>query len=549
MDTPKRKAPVREEAEVLELIERAKDAEACRDMTLVREILRPVWQDLEFEPDYNTYSTQTQADLYRLSGFLLAFLGNARSKSDCQERGRDLLTKAISLYSDLGNLDGATEARIFLAIGYWYEGAAEESEAILNHAEAQFKGDRQDENYLQICYYRLISFIIRKDFEKASEIIEEMRPLMVNCKNERILALYHTEAGVDCRRKKDYKSAVEHYETAMRYARDLKIMGLVSANLNNLAFLHKETGRFEKAHEYVDQAIDINVAMEEPGFLAHKYDTKALIYFDTRDYQNTLVYIEKAIDLFRQGEDYLGLANALFTKCEVLLRLGRIEEATSVFAELHQLAVLRLGKAAAERFAKDFSKLVYAKRGVTYREEVKLFKKHLIRNAFVESEMKMSGAREKLSISQDGLSEILNKQFPELCEEIGIKRTASQPKIEPVRVDNVEIEGVDTEKIRVFKVYKEKLPQLKASADIEVAVLRDENAPLVEDKYFLVQCQVRHVLECGLVCKDEELGLFYFENDGSPCPFTAKDVRVVGEIVGYRLAPDGEVERSDFMSL
>ena len=146
---------------------------------------------------------------------------------------------------------------------------------------------------------------MKREFEKASEVVAELKSLVGKCSNKRLLSMFHTEAGVDCRRRGEYEEAKGHYKEAMRHARELKIMGLVSANLNNLAFLYKETGHFERAHRYIDKAIAINKLNRQKGFLAHKYDTKALIYIDTREYELALSYMDKAIELFRAGEDYL----------------------------------------------------------------------------------------------------------------------------------------------------------------------------------------------------------------------------------------------------
>ncbi len=396
-----------------------------------------------------------------------------------------------------------------------------------------FTGSRQNDIFVKIAYYRLITFIARRDYETVARLIAEMKPLIQECSNNRFIALFHTEAGVECARTKKYDEATQHYLTAIANATDLDVGGLVAANLNNLAVVCSSTGRFEQAHEYVDQAIAINIRLDQDGLLAHKYDTKALIYFAARDYESALVMIDKSIDLSSQGEDYSGLTDAMFDKAKILLRLGQTENGLRVFSELMEIARIRLSKTSVEQFLKEFTKLIYAKRGVAYREEVKLFQKDLVRNALIESDNVTAKAKEILSVSQAGMSEILNKQYPELCDEVGMERRSSALKIKPIVIERFEYEGIDHEHLITFEISKEKLPQMDLRDDVVVAVVRGTSRDIEIGKFFLVQCQIRNVLECGRMFRLDSLGLYFFENEGTPNPFSPKDVSVIGEMVGY----------------
>ncbi|NNE68710.1 MAG: tetratricopeptide repeat protein [Pyrinomonadaceae bacterium] len=524
------------------LIETAKDAEACRDMDSVRELLSPIWENYPETPDFSGFEKNDRAELLRLAGFCLAFRGNANGQNDRLERGRDLVTRAIVLFEELGCPHKLTEAKISLALCYWYEGATHECEALLADAESRYRGNKNHDVYLQIRYYQLITFVVQKDYESADAIFAELDPLMEQCKNKRILALYHTEAGVAASRNREYSKSKKHAEKAIDIAEDLGVGGLVSANFNNLACLHTKMGHFEKAHRYVDKAIEINKQLGQVGFLAHKYDTKALIYFETRDYRNALFAIEKSIQLAEKGEDYAPLADALIDKCKILVRLGQIENALKAFSDLIEIARHRLGKAAADQYTQEFSKLIYPKRGVAYREEVRLFQKDLVRNALLDSDNVTARVKDKLNISQKGLSEILNKQFPTLCDEVGLERLASRKKIQASDVEIPAFDGYESSRLLGFRVYSEKLPQLNLSDDIIAAVYTGPGQTLEVGTYVLLQCQVRGVLECGMIRKEESLDFYFFENDSDPCPFTAKDVKIVGRIVGYKLANSAGAE-------
>ena len=123
---------------VSRLIEDAKDAELSRNFEVWQNVFEEVWSNIEEEPDFSESEESQQAELYRLAGFFLSNFGKAKNLPFYQERGKDLLTKAITFFSRLNNKDRVAEANIMLALCYFYEGAIIECESILDQAEVEF---------------------------------------------------------------------------------------------------------------------------------------------------------------------------------------------------------------------------------------------------------------------------------------------------------------------------------------------------------------------------------------------------------------------------
>ena len=113
-----------------------------------------------------------------------------------------------------------------------------------------------------------------------------------------------------------------------------KIKLFVAINFNNLAFLYKEIKDFKSAFKYISDSIEELEKLNNQGFLPHALDTKALIYLDWNKPKKALETINQSIEFFRQGEDYRGLTDALWTKIRCLLRLGRKEEALDDFCRV-----------------------------------------------------------------------------------------------------------------------------------------------------------------------------------------------------------------------
>jgi tetratricopeptide (TPR) repeat protein len=411
-------------SELLQLIEAARNAELCRDTESLRKILQTVW-NIEETPNFSNYDEAIKAELLRLCGVFLSFYGIAQNLKNYQLRGKDLLTNAVEIFEVNKLLDKAAEAKINLAFCYWNLGEVNECEAILNFVEAEFGKNLLHPVYLQICINRLLIYFWSQDIEPALKIIEEINVPMQFCTDVRLQAMFNTQAGIFYRASKKYDKAVFHLNEAIRLAKKANNQLYVAMNLNNLAYLYKEIKDFQKAFDCISESVDKFKQIGHQGFLPHALDTKALIYLDWNKSEKAFETINEAIDCFSQGEDYRGWTDALWTKVRCLIRLERAEEAFVTFAELVRIAGERVGEVAVKKFAKNLTEEVYALKHLALADEVAEFKKARVSAALLEANGKISEAAKILRLkSHQALSDILNKQFPELLGELGFRRRA-----------------------------------------------------------------------------------------------------------------------------
>ena len=54
---------------ISQLIQDAKDIELSIDLQITQEIFKPVWDNIDLEPDFSEYDDLQSAELLRLSGF------------------------------------------------------------------------------------------------------------------------------------------------------------------------------------------------------------------------------------------------------------------------------------------------------------------------------------------------------------------------------------------------------------------------------------------------------------------------------------------------
>ena len=98
-------------AELLHLIEEARNIQLCRDLDSLRKVLQTVW-NIEETPRFDDYEEPIKAELLRLCGIFLTFHGFARSFKDYQIRGKNLLITAVEIFEANKISDKAAEEKI-----------------------------------------------------------------------------------------------------------------------------------------------------------------------------------------------------------------------------------------------------------------------------------------------------------------------------------------------------------------------------------------------------------------------------------------------------
>jgi tetratricopeptide (TPR) repeat protein len=539
-------------AELLQLIEEARNAELCRDTESLRRILQGIWI-IEETPNFDNYEEPIKAELLRLCGVFLSFYGNAQNLKNYQIRGKDLLTNAVEIFEANQLLDKAAEAKVMLALCYWNEGEVNECEAILKFVEAEFGKNLIHPVYLQICINRLLIYFWSQDLESALKIIEEINPPMQFCSDVRLQAMFHNQAGIFYTNISEYDKAVFHLNEAIRFAEKAKNKVFVAINLNNLAFLYKDIKDYDTAFKYISESVDKFKRVNHQGLLSHALDTKALIYLDWNKSEKALESINESIDCFRQGEDYRGLTDALWTKVRCLIRLERAEDAFFTFAELEHIALEKIGEIAAKKFAKNLTEEVYALKHLALFDEVAEFKKARVSAALIEANGVVGKAAKILRLkSHQALSDILNKQFPELLGELGFRRRARRTSERQSKTINIHSDDITQER----EISRLILTGKNFSFDFKVESEQFETYYF--DKYLMKTFGVEsgaivavvpvNELKAGMIVLVSDEGGFsvgktehdgwagiYFISDARGNPIPLDDWNVIGEPIGFCL--------------
>jgi tetratricopeptide (TPR) repeat protein len=557
------------------LLEEAKNAELCRDIQESKRIFSSFWHDIETDPDVSDFEPIAQAELLRLCGFFLSCSGRSQCKANYQLRGKDLLTRAIEIFERLEHLDKTTEARVMLALCYWYEGEIEECESILQFSEEQFKENQLHPVYLQIRLNRLMTLHWKNDFQKAVEIIEELKIPIELCQDWRLKTMYHNQAGIVYCRVGKYDKAAFNQREAIRFARQIKSLRFVATNLNNLAFLHMQMNDFKTAHVYIEEALSIFENLNDTGWIPHALDTKALILIKENKCEEALGTIENAISNFLGGDDFSGLIEAFWTKIQILLRLDQKSEALILFSELSSLASQRMGEFAVKKYADLLADLLYAGKNLPLADEVKNYKKQMVCQSLRRNNACITDTASELGISHQSLSDILHNQFPELREEFGLncrtrrnskiisqkpgtakhktEKTRNQEtrKITPVDLSRSEIifenfDLSDNDEIFTFIAPSHILEQFGIDGDAIICVVKQDFQP---GQPFIICDRENTIYDCGVAALDDLTGYFYLICEDEPKPFSSSEFFAIGTIVGFCLLESISDQQVTFKAL
>ena len=405
------------ELEISHIIARAESALASRNFPEFIHVFAEIWGDVSKPPHFDQFVEK--GELLHLAGEFLVHYGKAHNLVNYQERGKNLLQQAIELFDLYNQPEKVLNSQIVLGTAYFQEGAKEEYAAYLYDAEMKYRGDKSDSNYHRLQINLIIYELETSNITAASKRVTRSLAYFRKCSNLKIKIQFFIEAGITFRRLGNIEQAVSFFNEAFDLALASRNSQYQTLILNNLSFAYRSGGELERAHKYADKALKL--AEDQPGWKANLLDTKAQIYFDQREFENAEATIDQSINLFRQGEDFGGLCEALWLKSQILMNLDLRELAFETFIECHQTAAMRISGEESRRYINKFTELMPIVSGNNIFEKMDSYKRNLIEKALIKSKGKITDAANILGIDHRSLSAMM-KNFPSLYSDLGIKR-------------------------------------------------------------------------------------------------------------------------------
>jgi DNA-binding response OmpR family regulator/predicted negative regulator of RcsB-dependent stress response len=294
-------------------------------------------------PDVEKLRPATAAEVLLQCGTLTGLLGHARNVAGAQEKAQDLLTEAVRKFQSQGRHEKASEAQCELGACYWRLGAYGEARLMMKEALKPLT-DADVELKAKILIRRTLVEFSENKYYEALNILKEAEPVFASA-GDALKGRWHGQKGVVLHKLAltegradyadraiiEYTAAIYHYEQAghERYC---------ARNLNNLAMLLYEIGRYAETHENLDRAQEIFERHKDTGNLAQVNETRARVFIAEGRYKEADSILPGVIQAFEKGGDYALLADALRLRGIVKARLGEHESSINLLRRAVRVA-------------------------------------------------------------------------------------------------------------------------------------------------------------------------------------------------------------------
>jgi len=335
-------APARDRAEYACQI--AREFEKGGEYQAAIEALSDFWNGASDSIETAGLDEQSQAQLYVRAGCLAGWQGSADSSVGSQERAKNLITRGIELYEQIGDTDRVAEARADLAVCYWREGAFDEARITLSQALSLVSAEDVDLRASILVRAGIVEVDSRR-LSEAIRIYNEAASLVEKSSDHNLHGTFHNSFGLALRRMADvdnleayvdralveYAAASFHFEQAgnTRYLARVE---------NNLGFLFHTIGRYEDAHTHLDRARALFAELRDTGTVAQVDETRARTFLAQGRFTDAERLIRSAVRVLERGDEQAVVAEALTTYGIVKARLGKFVRARQLLDRAIQIA-------------------------------------------------------------------------------------------------------------------------------------------------------------------------------------------------------------------
>jgi tetratricopeptide (TPR) repeat protein len=327
--------------------------ERCGQFERALAELRGIWDDLTLEPSVDGLDPQLAAEIYLRCGALIGFLGHSRQIASAQERSKNLLTKARTIFLDDYRVEKLAESENYLALAYWRTGEINEAQSWIEESQSR--------DLPETCDARLYSHVIldlvrlsQKRFQEIFAGFALRQNLFAENADGFVAGNFYMNYGIAAKNLGE----ISHSLRALRRARDLfasaqnKVQ--VAMAENNLSQVFKSERRFGEAHAAIDEATRLFKEIGDRTREGFSLDTKASIYFEEGKYEHALAAVEQGITILSTSENYGYLTETIATKARIQLFSADFTTATLTLLQAVEIAKVRIGEDSALRLVREF---------------------------------------------------------------------------------------------------------------------------------------------------------------------------------------------------
>ena len=498
----------------------------CQEADRALEILKPVWREIDAEPQTEGLPDAMAVELLMHCGLVASTCALQHQKGNYHEIATDYLTRARELALTLGDRDLLAEIEKNTSVIYWRQGRYENAIVFANTVFSHFTPAEQLEN--DVClltYSNLIVLYLRiGEFNDAFKIVQDISECVRKSPNAWLKATFYTQAGSFFIEAGKYEKAEHHLFEAVKFSRLSKNNNFLGNCLNNLGYIYLQLNDPDKALIYIEQAVMLPATRDYPFHYAVSLETKASALINKNELKKAMLTVGESIDILRRGENFVHLCESMWTKIIILVKTDERRLALLEFTELINLSQAHLSQAVTDSYIAKFNRLLYLATGGDFYEKVENFRLSLLDEALGKSGGLVKPTSQYLGISHQNTSALL-KKAPELCKKHGVN-LRSRRSHKPLPFNQ------PAENTFAVRLHSDRLTSLGLGNDSIVSVRR---LPLSELDLTKLVClkDKKGKYHCGFLVFDFGMYAFGDGTGGVERTYFETDIAEAGQVVGF----------------
>jgi two-component system chemotaxis response regulator CheY len=322
----------------------AKQFEKAGEYEAASEALSEFWPERHGPPMVDGLDLATSAHVLLRVGALAGWLGTTHQSKGSQETAKNLITRSLEIFEELGQSEEVAEAHADLALCYWREGSYDEARINLDNALSRLKNEDSD---LRACVL-IRSGLVERTAGRLNEALryyEESAPLAEHSADHALKGTFHNGFAVLLRNLAAAENREDHLDRALiefaaasyhfeeagheRYCARVE---------NNLGELFSTIGKFDAAHAHLSRARNLFLKLHDGGSVAQVDETRARALLAEGRLQEAERVVRSAVKTLERGGEQALLAEALTTQGIVLARLGNYPRAKALLDRAIEVA-------------------------------------------------------------------------------------------------------------------------------------------------------------------------------------------------------------------
>lgn len=311
-----------------------------------RDALGELWHGVGHRPVLEGLTERTAAEVLLRTGALSGWLASIVQDEDGQRAAKDLVSESITRFEALGEPTKASAAQSDLGFIYWREGAFDEARVIYEQALKRLPGPATDAELVAKISIRLtmVEFSTGR-LNDAFRILSDLAPILEENKNHALKGKFHNQLGCvlmflgKAEGRPDYTDrAVIEYTAAAYHFEEAGHASYRARAENNLGYLLYTIGRYDNAHEHLNNARILFLAVKDRGSVAQVDETRARVLLAQGRTKEAERAIREAVRVLARGGEHGLYAEALTTQGLILARLGNFPESRNILRKAANVA-------------------------------------------------------------------------------------------------------------------------------------------------------------------------------------------------------------------